>query len=297
MELEELRWSLARTIEAGNYLSALLVEAEAVAKGKPSPSAVGKKKSEDDGEDSDEDGDGKGKGKPSKYKWKPFTRKRLIPGAGGDSWDNFEDWMPPTRAIPAWEKPITEDMVDAYSAASNQWAPMDIERPALRKPKWAKGVGCTDAGSIFRAPYRLTTDQKVFRQNRAKRSGSLLIDSSGSMALSAATIKKIVKSVPAAVIATYGGKGGEGALRILAKNGLLIHQEELYERIGGCNEVDGPALRWLALQPRPRIWISDGIVTGQGDSPATNLFLDAADICERARIRRVRYLSQAQKLL
>jgi hypothetical protein len=52
------------------------------------------------------------------------------------------------------------------------------------------------------------------------------------------------------------------------------------------NVVDGPALRWLARQPEPRIWISDGHVTGIADQPSSDLAVDAIHICRKARITR-----------
>jgi len=50
--------------------------------------------------------------------------------------------------------------------------------------------------------------------------------------------------------------------------------------------VDGPALEWLAKQNGPRIWISDGSVTGIGDSQAANLFMEAGAILRKGNIRR-----------
>ena len=125
-----------------------------------------------------------------------------------------------------------------------------------------------------------------------------MIDTSGSMSLGADQIKEIVLAVPAAVIGTYGAPSlYSGALRILSKHGTLVVQEKEFASVGSSNGVDGPALRWLGLQPRPRIWISDGVVTGVVDIAYQSLTREAMDICERFRIRRVGTLEEARRLL
>jgi hypothetical protein len=58
-------------------------------------------------------------------------------------------------------------------------------------------------------------------------------------------------------------------------------------RLGRGNVIDGPALRWLASQPGPRIWISDGRVTGVRDRSSLDLVVEAMGICRRNQITRV----------
>ena len=297
MKLElSVDWPIERTLAAAQALQAIITDAENEAKKQQQLAEKGKKPSDDD---DDDDGEGEGDSKSGEPSWKPFRRKSLLPGLYGDTWDDFEPWMPPSKPTPRWEKPHPEG-VEPLDFPTNQWMHMEVERPVLRKPKWAKGAGCTDTGAIFRAPYRLTCDQKVFRQNRAKRSGSLLVDVSGSMCLAPSQVKAIVKAVPAAVIGIYSGNAGSsntGVVKILAQYGKLVTEDKEYIPYGGFNGVDGPALRWLAVQPRPRIWISDGIVTGLNDSCGHNLFNEVDNICERYRIIRKRSLREAQKLL
>ena len=229
--------------------------------------------------------------------WKPFTRTIRV---GGETFT--EERMDPTRRTVEWEPPLPESQTRTAYTPRDWLDSYVIQTPPTKKPKWAKGAGCTDSGTVFRAPHRLYTDQRVFRMNRAKRSGSVLIDASGSMGLNREAIENIVKAVPAAVIACYATGHTStaqlmGFIRILAKWGRVVVDPAQFYPPGQYNEIDGHALRWLGMQPQPRIWISDGMVTGIGDCPAPNLFQESEELCRRYRIVRRRYLEEARKLL
>ena len=47
----------------------------------------------------------------------------------------------------------------------------------------------------------------------------------------------------------------------------------------------------------PRVWVSDGNVTGVGDQTGTSLVQEAADICKHFSIRRVAGIDDAVSLL
>lgn len=214
--------------------------------------------------------------------------------------------------------PMSEDKLPAitapggasYTKAAPFYAPVDLAADwgrlekrdyPLRAPQGARGrlkIANTAEGSVFRAPQRLMTDGAVFRHITVHRRGTLLIDHSGSMALSAEQVKQMVARLPAGIIATYSGNGsGKGELRILARNGRMADEKTGgYKRFGGANEVDGPALQWLAAQPTPRVWISDGGVTGIGDSSNTRLQTEAFDIVARGRIIQLADIHAALKL-
>ena len=66
---------------------------------------------------------------------------------------------------------------------------------------------------------------------------------------------------------------------------------------GPSNVVDQPALEWLARQPGPRIWISDGKVTGCNDRPSRRVKQACAEICRRSHIRRVDDAAEAAAVL
>jgi hypothetical protein len=72
----------------------------------------------------------------------------------------------------------------------------------------------------------------------------------------------------------------------VADGGRRASKEHL-ERFSRGNVVDLPALEWLARQPQPRVWLSDGAVTGVGDRISQALRERCYAVCRRARIRRV----------
>ena len=66
---------------------------------------------------------------------------------------------------------------------------------------------------------------------------------------------------------------------------------------GRGNIIDEPALEWLAHQGGPRLWISDGGVTGVGDTTSAALQRRCKEIVERAGIRRVKTVAEAAAFL
>jgi hypothetical protein len=108
------------------------------------------------------------------------------------------------------------------------------------------------------------------------------------MSLSLQDLKKIVAVAPAATIAVYSGRGKSGTLTIIGERGRLVDDRGLQEACQSSgNIIDGPSLRWLSLQESPRIWVSDGLVTGEDDHHTIDLAVDAQRICSQAQIRRV----------
>ena len=78
-------------------------------------------------------------------------------------------------------------------------------------------------------------------------------------------------------------------ISVIAKGGRCASSAAIEQRIkdvGIGNIVDGPALRWLAAQPEPRVWVCDGVVTGCGDAAAAHLDEEAMAIAVRGRIER-----------
>jgi hypothetical protein len=155
----------------------------------------------------------------------------------------------------------------------------------------------TDAGIAVSDVSRVLTDQKVFRENRPGIKGTVLIDASGSMGLSHEEIFQICAEIPGAVIGVYAGNSSAsaGKLIIAANNGRILERKQLAaERANlGSNVVDGPALEWLANMPRPRVWISDGAVTGVGEATGEQLHEDVDRIMLRGHIVRIHALKEA----
>ncbi len=149
-------------------------------------------------------------------------------------------------------------------------APLDLPHAAARRGL-RRSWRSANEGSRLGRLHRFYLDRAVFRRPLRRWGGSVLIDTSGSMRLGSDDIDAILAaSMGVALVAIYSGSEGEGELRVVARGGRRAATEQL-EPFGGGNIVDLPALDWLARQPRPRIWVSDGGVTGIGDHPSPEL--------------------------
>lgn len=147
-----------------------------------------------------------------------------------------------------------------------KWGKMRIRkaRMAFRLPKnklRRSKYRPTEEGSNPRYPHRMMSDGKVFSRKRKVPGGSVLIDDSGSMSWTTDQLKDIILNAPASIIAAYSGWGSQGELMIVADNARYADMENPNNHPnGGGNVVDLPALEWLAVQSKPRIWVSDTFV-------------------------------------
>ncbi|MBW2271485.1 MAG: hypothetical protein JRH16_23280 [Deltaproteobacteria bacterium] len=182
---------------------------------------------------------------------------------------------------------------------------MRIAEPALphacAKPPSgaARGRRSAAEGVLLRDISRFAHDQRVFagRARQQRGGGSVLVDTSGSMSLDPDDIAAIIAGAPGAtLVAIYSGRQAEGELRVVVRDGRRIGVEGLTP-FGSANVIDQPALEWLAKQPEPRVWISDGSVTGVNDTPSRKVRIRCRQICRRARIERVGDAAAAAKLL
>jgi hypothetical protein len=178
-----------------------------------------------------------------------------------------------------------------------QYPPRPVRIGSRSTPAWNR---CTDEGALLRAPHRLLVDGRIFRRRARPAGGTVLVDGSGSMSLDHEAIMRIVAAAPAATMARYDGvpAKGYGIVRILAREGRRVADEVLASRCcGSGNVIDGPALRWLATRPAPRVWVSDGHVTGVGDRSDEGLTEEARAICGAHGIVRVANAEGARKAL
>lgn len=158
--------------------------------------------------------------------------------------------------------------------------PRPLSLPARIRTRTRRAL---QEGSFPRNWHRLPIDGAVFsRKTRRLAGGAVLIDQSGSMSLSAEDVLAIVVAAPAAIVATYAGRGTFGTLRVLAKDGKRVNDGDVHLAMGG-NTVDGPALEWIGRMPGPRFWVSDGLATSLGGDAIRS----AAAIAMRRDIRRV----------
>lgn len=144
----------------------------------------------------------------------------------------------------------------------------------------------------FRYPHRAllpASDGAAFAYRQKAKGGTILLDCSGSMNLSIRDISNLLYRSPMLTVAGYAGiDGRNGSLAIFIKNGILASKRtvrEWYEDMNQGNIIDGPALRWLIKQRQPRIWISDGKVTGIDDHYSSNLDIEAAILKKWGRIK------------
>jgi hypothetical protein len=152
------------------------------------------------------------------------------------------------------------------------WGRMCIEEPErpLTVGPLRKGAStATDHGTCLRNPHRLALDGRVFASRRRHRGGALLIDWSGSMDLADADVERILALAPICTVAAYSAESDGGVLKILAREGRRVRPADITRPSGPSNVIDGPALEWLTRQAGPRVWLSDGGVTGLGDVQGT----------------------------
>lgn len=171
------------------------------------------------------------------------------------------------------------------------WGDMTITTPPLvvgmPRSMRAPRNRATDRGAVPRHWHRLPSDGRVFSRRRPRPcGGSVLIDQSGSMSLTADQVQSIIELFPGVVVAGYAGTETKGELRIIARNGRRASDADCHIDHGG-NTVDGPALRWLAEQPAPRVWVSDGGIVGANGDQSPALYADVAAITTAARIERI----------
>jgi hypothetical protein len=189
------------------------------------------------------------------------------------------------------DEQMLEILPEYGGSGAAKWGTMTIREMDLvdRLPRSMRGRKrrATDVGAVPRAMHRLTTDGRVFGARLPRPGGgTVLIDQSGSMNLDPSEVLSLMEQFPGVTVATYAGSHGRGELRIIARNGRRASEADCFHPWGN-NVVDGPALEWLATQPGPRIWVSDGYVTGVGDQDTPELLLDAGRIMAAGGIRRV----------
>ena len=180
---------------------------------------------------------------------------------------------------------------DNYIDDEGRWGRMKIVRhPFVKKlPNHIRGKRkrATDEGAIPRQMHRLYVDQQVFQRTVRIATGSVLLDTSGSMSLTLEEVEQMMEMMPAGIVATYRGHHTVGHLNIVAEGGQRVSREHLIPQQEGGNCIDGPALRWLAEQDAPRFWISDGYVVGINETQSREHQFECVAIMRRHQIVRI----------
>lgn len=216
-----------------------------------------------------------------------------------------------------WARPVAGVGSDAVDAALGElvlssaeslgarWGTMTIDEPGRTVRTVARGrlrPRAAGEGSALARPDRFCVDRRVFARRPTGRGGTVLVDVSGSMQLTQSDLRRMLLAAPAGTVAIYAGDDrGRGVLRIVAQRGSRV-PDALLGGLGALNVIDGPALEWLAGEPAPRVWVSDGRVTGvpptgTGEVASGRLRLETLAICSGARIQEVCDLDRAVRAL
>lgn len=161
---------------------------------------------------------------------------------------------------------------DSSNEEDIRWAKMEMVYPPLVQSLGTRVLGKSkknsDIGVNPKNMHRRLTDNKVFQVKAKRKSGTVLIDVSGSMHLDTEDIFEIISTLPASTVAIYSGMSYpshvephevKGQLQIVGKDGKYVG--EIPEH-GLNNLIDGPAIDWLSKQAEPRILVSDLLFTG-----------------------------------
>lgn len=173
-----------------------------------------------------------------------------------------------------------------------QWAELKVRKLALTRHA-PGGLGrkrkATDMG---RNPRRIGNaladpNKRIFDSSKKGNGGVVIIDGSGSMALTTEDIVKIVDSAHGATVAVYSADSANvnDNLLILAEKGKMV--QELPPRNGG-NGVDAPALKWGIGQKQhakaPVVFVTDGMVHGIGQGYEDILAMDCINLVLRNKV-------------
>ena len=183
----------------------------------------------------------------------------------------------------------TTDTVPDWMDLFHEKVTLDRKMPRdLAAPKHTAGMV-----GAFRNPVRALLpafDGMAWDRKKKLQGGTILLDMSGSMRVTSEMVLELLKTAPLATIAGYSGQSDNRCpLWILAEKGRYCSE---VPNPDGSNGADGPALRWLGKQEYPRIWISDGHVTGKYDQQHVALVAECLRICKRYGIARVHNIDE-----
>lgn len=175
--------------------------------------------------------------------------------------------------------------------------PLKIIEPSrterARNPRFAHRKRTpSEDGSLFIAPHRWCVDRAVFDRHHKTYAATLLIDASSTMRMRRSALIRLLQIAPMATIGVYQSNASNCALTIVAKNGRRIKWDRTPVP-GGGNEGDIHALNWLAQQPEPRYWISDGGVTTTGHKHSSINSINCKRILQKGRIKQMFDIQQA----
>lgn len=166
---------------------------------------------------------------------------------------------------------VPSTLLNNYSLEPSDigWPKTNIVLAPVERPRKSfvprRGKPAMD-GDIPRHFGRWIVDRAILDSRGRRPGGTLLIDISGSMSWSRQQINALLEELPTLTVALYSSSspdGDEGQISIVARSGRIVSSDwKSSSSHSGGNLCDGVALSWLCKQPGPRIWLSDGAVTG-----------------------------------
>ena len=173
--------------------------------------------------------------------------------------------------------------LDGEAAAADARAEIHDHTTGIRRPslRIARRDVPQFTGTRLVFPHRYMVDKAIFSR-RVLTEGGIMVDGSGSMSWKHEDLKAVLDLMPAVWVGLYSGFNYTrmrtvqipakytraqadqiiGRICVLAKNGRFAKYDGREQGHTAGNEVDVEALHLLAEWPEPRLWLSDGLVTG-----------------------------------
>jgi hypothetical protein len=133
------------------------------------------------------------------------------------------------------------------------------------------------------ANYYADPQRRIFTRKTRGTNALIVFDVSGSMNLDTADLDQIMKSSSGATVVAYSSSGGDEP-----NTHLVAHESRRVRDLpnfAGGNGIDAPALLWAIKNYRkqnaPVLWITDGGVTGVGDTSNRNLRAQCHKLAKR----------------
>mgnify|MGYP001332147624 CR=1 FL=1 len=207
--------------------------------------------------------------------------------------------------------PISKEDLESQKPIRNEetgsWAQLNVKEQnltrhvpgGLGKKRIASNMGRNPRriGRMFTDPQKRIFDRKIKGNG-----GVVLIDYSGSMALSEKDVLDMMESAPGCTVACYTTNDydtdGRPNLWILGARGRMT--TAIPETRGG-NGVDHPALVWAIQQKQnrnaPIVWVTDGGVLGPGQGYKDQLAMQCIKTCLKSNVLIRDDVEDAVKLL
>jgi hypothetical protein len=196
------------------------------------------------------------------------------------------------------EPPISKEDLESHSPGrssdAGSWAQLNVKKQnltryvpgGLGKRRIASNMGRNPRriGRMFTDPQKRIFDRKVKGNG-----GVVLIDYSGSMALSEKDVLDIMEAAPGCTVAAYCtsdfDRDGKANCWILGERGRMTTNIPR-SRVG--NGVDHPALVWAVQQKQrraaPVVWVTDGGVLGPSCGYRDQLAMQCIKTCLKSKV-------------